>query len=846
MSSDGKKEENVWIPTTCRMCYTGCSVLVNRVNGVARRIRGNPDSPLNLGKMCTRGIAAIMTLYDPNRVRTPLKRTNPEKGIGIDPKWVEITWEEALHTVAEKFRKIREVDPKGLVLCSLDHTQLEQITLWMRVFGTPHRFAGGGGIYCGGAQHPICAWVHGAFTQEADLDHCNYLILFGTQQFSSSRMFVSRGIGWMTKARERGMKLVVVDPICNKGAEKADEWIPIRPGTDGALALGMVNVLLNDLGIYDVEFIKKYTNLPYLIGKDDLYVRDKETGKPLVWDPVDNQAKAWDSPNINDFALEGTFRVGNKEARPAFQIFKDHVKHYTPERTSEITTVPVGTIRRIAREFGEAARIGSSIAIDGKVFPYRPVGALWGKGAQGHQHALHQGMAMEALSIIVGAIEVPGGIYGGNSAGPSWGPTEDRDGLLVASSVVYPGAPPYPPHPVKAPETFDLEDLFPVGWHTYQMYVLTQLNKEKYKIPHQWEAMFLYYNNPMMNMGNPKEVAEVLKQIPFIAAHALFIDETVEFADIVFPDTFYLERFDLFPNMTWIGMPGRSPAFWQIRQPVVKPDFDARPFHDLLLELTERIGFLPDFYRAWNNKMELKEPYRLDPTRKYSFEELMDHTLKSKFGSEHNLEWFRENGFIAIPRAVEHLYWRPFYKGRIPLYMEFLKPAGEEVRRVTDEIGLHWDISDYQPLVEWKPCTAYQEKRSDFDLYATSYKAYMDTFSVTQENPWLQELATKHPWVHNVIINDETANRKGLKDGDTITIESMHGLKVKGKIRLTQGIHPEVLGIASNYGQWAKGKPIAKGKGTHDNSLLPINVEERTEWVSGNLDLCTKVRITKG
>jgi len=117
--------------------------------------------------------------------------------------------------------------------------------------------------------------------------------------------------------------------------------------------------------------------------------------------------------------------------------------------------------------------------------------------------------------------------------------------------------------------------------------------------------------------------------------------------------------------------------------------------------------------------------------------------------------------------------------------------------------------------------------------------------SVTQENPWLQELATKHPWVHNVIINDETAKRKGLKDGDVITIESQHGLKVKGKIRLTQGVHPEVLGIASNYGQWAKGKPIAKGKGTHDNSLLAINLEERTDWVSGNLDLCTKVRITK-
>src|SRR3972149_224939 len=111
-------KEDTWVTSACGMCYSPCGIKVHRVNGVVVKIEGNPDFPHNLGRLCAKGNAAIMTLYDPNRVKAPLKRTNPAKGIGVDPKWVEISWEEALDTIAERLRKTRADDPRRLVMCS--------------------------------------------------------------------------------------------------------------------------------------------------------------------------------------------------------------------------------------------------------------------------------------------------------------------------------------------------------------------------------------------------------------------------------------------------------------------------------------------------------------------------------------------------------------------------------------------------------------------------------------------------------------------------------------------------------------------------------------------------------
>src|SRR3970040_1321052 len=103
-----RAQEDFWIPTTCRLCYSVCALKVHRVNGTVVKIEGNPDSATNRGRLCPRGVSGIMSLYDPNRVNVPLKRTNPQKGLDVDTGWTEITWEEALDTIAERLKKIRQ------------------------------------------------------------------------------------------------------------------------------------------------------------------------------------------------------------------------------------------------------------------------------------------------------------------------------------------------------------------------------------------------------------------------------------------------------------------------------------------------------------------------------------------------------------------------------------------------------------------------------------------------------------------------------------------------------------------------------------------------------------------
>ena len=112
-------EERIWIKSSCDECYNMCAVLVEVTGGNAIRIIGDPDNPQSRGKVCCRGMSGLRKLYDPYRVKTPLIRTNPQKGIGIDPKWKEISWEEAFNLVGERLRKIREENPNKLIYSCL-------------------------------------------------------------------------------------------------------------------------------------------------------------------------------------------------------------------------------------------------------------------------------------------------------------------------------------------------------------------------------------------------------------------------------------------------------------------------------------------------------------------------------------------------------------------------------------------------------------------------------------------------------------------------------------------------------------------------------------------------------
>lgn len=838
-------ERDQWIPTVCYMCFNCCGIKAHVVDGVVVDIEGNPDYPHNVGKICAKGRAATMTLYDPNRIKTPLKRTNPEKGLGIDPGWKEISWEEAMEIITEKLEKVRQEDTRKLVLAGIDYHLYFFPLIFASTFGTPNLWMGAAAYFCGNGVHPIAYLTSGAFFVEPDYDYCNYLILIG----SSLGFMVGTNATPLARkaaeARDRGMRVVVVDPIYTHAAAKADEWIPIRPGTDGAFALALMNVLLNELNIYDKEFLKKYTNGPYLIKPDGYYLREKGSNKPLVWDVGDGKAKAFDCPDIKDPVLEGTYTVYDMEVTPAFSLLKDHVKHYTPEKVSEITTVPAGTIRRIASEFGKAAMVGSKIVIEGKELPLRPACVNWNKGPSQHMNSMLECFAIQLLNVIVGAVDVPGGHLGVCPVGPFWAPKESSEGMLVPADFISYVLNTYPARKVVSPDSATLTELCPVAPYTDPLFEEAVLNPEKYKLPYKPEVMIVFYSNPIMNTSNPERIAQVFKKFSFIATMSYKLDETTDFADIVLPDAHYLERLDPLPNIPGeYVLAGMGSWYWAIRQPVVKPAYQSRPWVEIFLELAERLGLLRDFYIMINAFFNLRAPNKLDLNKKYNWEEMVDIILKGLIGPEGALEKIKEKGFVVSgQKKIEEAYPRPFLKARMPVYLEHFKEAGQEVKKLTEELGIPWDVSGYQPLPFWRPCPAYEEKEDGTDLYAVVYKLPFHTFSGTVDNSWLKELGEYHPSAYKIQINAVTAKRKGIEDGDMIWMESKAG-RVKGKAKVTEGIHPEVLGIAGTFGHWAKGLPNAKGKGAHFNTLV-YSSTERIDTVSCALDACVKVRVYK-
>jgi anaerobic selenocysteine-containing dehydrogenase len=401
------------IPSVCQMCVNTCGIIIKVENGV---VEGNPDNPHNYGRICAKGISTVMGLYDPHRVLTPLKRTNPVKGIGVDPKWEPIDPEDAWQIVVKQLQLVFQDDPRKLLVMggTGDPESVgAMIGAFGQAFGTPN--AGTGTPF--GAK----TWANylntGSMHTEPDFRHCRYLVLFGSQKATLIGHDAIKCAQAMADARERGMKLVVFDPICTPIASKADEWIPIRPSTDRALALSLLNVLLNDLGIYDTEFLRAQTNSAYLVNADGRYLREAETGKPLVWNEERGAACAYDSDGVRP-ALVGDYPVAGTMCQPAFQVLKKHLLQYSPEKVETITDVPAETIRRLALEFGTAASIGSTITIEGHEMPLRPVCAFPDcRGLAAHMNGVWTSTSVQLLNVMMGAVDVPEGISAPMSSG---------------------------------------------------------------------------------------------------------------------------------------------------------------------------------------------------------------------------------------------------------------------------------------------------------------------------------------------------------------------------------------------------------------------------------------------
>jgi anaerobic selenocysteine-containing dehydrogenase len=850
-----KIKEDVWIHSICDQCLGECGILVHRVDGVVREIIGDPDCPNSNGKLCGKGHAALMSLYDPNRVQYPMKRTNPEKGLGVDPGWERITWDEALDMLASKLAKVREDDPRKLVISTFDtYALVHWLPQWVKAFGTPNVWIV---YFCGQYLHSSMYITNGTFHCDFDASYCKYLMLFGNQCGFGAGLNPNISVQEVAKARKRGMKVVVVDPVGTNAAAKADEWVPIRPGTDAALLLAICNVLVNEAHLYDVDFLKRYTNAPYLVQPDGVYMR--KNGKPHMWDPVDEKAKPYDG-SFKDYALEGRYEVDGVECRTAFNLVKNHLAKYPPEWATDITTIPAERIRQLAKEFGEAASIGSTISLEGVTLPYRPVAVNIYRGAGAHKHGVSVAFLTQLMNQLVGAIYVPGSHRGINPVGPSregfatpdkneetgWGwDFRDYEGL-VSPTPGLPRAPDYYHYVAKAPETVMLRELFPLSSTRAVHTVFTSAEPEKYRLPYQPEVLINCRRNPFSSGFDYETNAKAFKAYKFIAAFSTHFDKLTYFADLVLPEQVGGEKLQVLPNLLNWGHSGQTGKwYWGVRQPVVpEPLGEARDWYDVMMELADRIGILGDVYENFNTSNNIShyfsDAYKLDVHKKYSAEDLADRRLKSRFGEDRGLEFFKKNGYMSWERTISEKYPLPWLKVRFPIYQELYIRAGRDMAALVEELGLEeWDLGDYVPLPEWKPCASYS-RSSEFDLIAVNYRVPTHAQTHTASNPWMNEVAELNPYSQKVMINTLAARAKSIRDGDRIWVESEVD-RASGIAKVTECIHPEVVAIASHFGTISKLKPVGYGKGINFNRLLPGDLDP----VSTGIDACVAVKVYK-
>jgi anaerobic selenocysteine-containing dehydrogenase len=850
---------DAWVPTQCGKCLSNCAVRVHRVNDVAVKIEGNPDSWYGArGGLCARGASGLQVLYDPNRLNVPLRRTNPEKGIGVDPKWKEISWEEALDEITERLKKVLADDPRKILLQSTTTrsptASLGWRRLMARILGTPNGTVGGAGVACGNALHHAGGLLHGSFQMVADIKYCNYAIYWGVHHGLGTGVASMASARLVAEAMERGMKLVVFDPVCRYSAGKATEWIPIVPGTDGAVALAMSNVILNDLGIWDAVYLKTKTNGPYLVGPDGHYIRDKETKKPLVWDAGESKAKVYDDEGVVDYALEGAYKIDGVESHPSFHLLKENLKKYTPETVSKISGVAADTIRRIATEFAHAAQVGSTITIDGHQLPLRPVSSITLRGGIAHENGFHTAMATLLLGHIVGAADVPGGVLGlpavalgyPGTGELNFGVEKGVDGMLTLQKF-YAYDAPWPLKDPKLPTDTGLMELFRLCSNS-PIWALQDREEiwRKIGLPYRIEMMFNYGCNSIMGLTNPETYASLLKEIPFTVAWDLFGTEFAEgFADILLPDTSYLETFTWMDGQGFnFSYPyGMDPWCYHITQPVANPASGRRYIMDVSFELLERLGKRKELNEYWNGFIGLTGEDRFAPTEKITWEQVGDKALKHYFGPEHGVEWFKENGGMIWPKKVEEAYWRCFTDARVPIYLEFMIDLKKNIKKIADEIGIRANWEQYTPFIEWFPCAPHLVKDPQYDLFCFAYRDILHTGSSTMEQPWLDELSEMNPYTYGISMSASMAKEKGLKDGDHIEIESVYGHKIEGRLKLRKGQHPQTIGLVS-AGHWAKGQPIAAKRGALFTTLLDPKFEN-CDPLTFNLECCVKVKVNK-
>lgn len=877
------------IATYCYQCVAGPDLLtVNVRDGVAIGIEPNFEAAEvhpGGGKVCVKAYGIVQKAYHPDRVLTPMKRTNPNKGRGEDPGFVPISWDEAMETIVAKLMAVRD---KGM----LDESGYPRVAASFGGGGTPQSYMGsfpaflaawgpvdfgmgsGQGVKCTHSEHLYGELWHRAFTVSADTPLTRYNVSFGANNEASGGVC---GVWRHAAARDRGMKRVQIEPALSITAACSAEWVPIKPKTDPAFMYAMIHVLLHEHGVdkLDVPFLKERTGSPYLIAPNGFFLRDRKTRKPLLWDLNSNKAVPFDTPGT-DPALTGSFtasglEIGPDEAewthsrikvRTAYAHLVDHVADCTPEWAAEICDVPAETIRRVANEYLDHACIGETIEIDGRTLPFRPVAVTLGKTVNNGWGGYECCWGRTLLASLVGALEVPGGTLGTTVRLNK--PLGDRMASVAPSPdgfLDYPMNPTDKQHWHFRPNIRNAyRTLVPLSgdtaWSqalgpTHLAWMFQDKPPKNLPKPTQPDVWFVYRTNPAISAWDAPGMADKIARFPFVVAFAFTLDETNHMADILLPDAVDIESTQLWP----IGGTKYIEQFWHytgyaLRQPAIPPRGQARDFTDIATELAERCGLREKYYERINRGglgVRLAGgnlyDFSLDTAVEHTREEIWDAVCRAASAELTNgketegLDWYREHGLKTVPYSQVNWY---LYPRMVELGLRFEMPYQERLYRVGKELAnrLHehdidwWDfqLSEYQTLPAWKDFPAIWVEAAKEDSGGKDFQFWLLT-SRSMQYSWgnnvalqlIKEVSSNVRGHGGVVINAGRAAEMGIAEGDLVEVTSSLR-STKGRAILRQGIRPDTLLMIGQFDHWKT--PYAKDLHFPSmNTITPISLK---------------------
>ncbi|MHA1529201.1 MAG: molybdopterin oxidoreductase family protein [Alphaproteobacteria bacterium] len=848
--------------TTCYMCACRCGIDVHLRAGPdgemkVRYIEGNRDHPVNKGVLCAKGSAGIMQHYSPARLRKPLKRTGP-RGSG---EFEEIGWDEALEIATGWLEPIRRDDPKKLAFFTGRDQSQSLTSWWAQQYGTPNYAAHGGfcsvnmaaaGIYTLGGSF----WEFGS----PDWERTRLLMIFGVAEDHDSNP-IKIGIG---KLKTSGARVIGVNPVRTGYNAVADEWVGITPGTDGLFILAMVHELLRT-GHVDIDYLCRWTNAPWLIDRNPgagfgLIVRDGD-GKALVWDRATNKAQAFDKPGLAP-ALKGDFRTPDGgRATPVFELMAQKYlePEYSPEMVAGRCGIAAATIRRLAAELADVA-FNQAFEIDQpwtdfrgerhQTFIGRPVSFHAMRGISAHSNGFQTCRALHILQVLLGAVECPGGF---RFKPPYPKPVEAHpaphcdaraDCPLNGPHLGFPRGPDdlaleEDGSPARIDKAFTWEN--PLSAHgLMHMVIANAAARDPYKI----DVLFMYMANMAWNSSmNTAGVIEMLTakdetgeyRIPKIIYADAYSSEMVAYADLVLPDTTYLERHDCISLLDRPICEADAVAD-AIRWPVVEPATqaegrDVRGFQSVLIDLGARLR-LPGFVdREGKAKYRDYANYMVNHQRRPGIGPLAgwrgengDETGRGAPNPEQLDRYIGNGGFWIAELPDEARFFKPFNAAYqdwavgmgffdqpqpfvFQLYVEPMRrfqlaAEGHGERQPPDHLRAQVKAA-FDPLaVWWEPFEQAAVDAAEFPLHAITQRPAAMYHSWGSQNAWLRQIHGRNPlYVHGSVMAAH-----GLKDGDWVHVISHHG-RIKAPVARNDALNPHTVwtwnAIAKREGAWA-------------------------------------------